>query len=404
MLRDRRLTALLAAEVVSSTGTQMTWVAIPWFVLRTTGSPQRMTWVLIAEIVPVSLTGFWGGSLAARVGTRRTMLVSDLLRAPLFGAIPFLHSLGALPFPALLALVAASGVFLSPYLTVQRTVVPELVGEDHGDVASVTALFQAANRLTIFVGPPLAGVLIALTSAPAVLWFDAATYLASFALVWLFVHPPEASVPEDRRGVFEGVRFIARDGLLRVWIPSLNAVDVCWTAFFASLPVLVVSRYDANPHVLGWLFGALGGGALVGAVVALRVVRRVEPLAMTATCFLCQVGSVWLVALPAPWPVAVTGMACGGFFMSLVNSPMQALIMLRVPREIRTQTMAVNAVVVCAAAPLALVGTGWALQHFSTRSVLGVVLAVQTAAILGVVGGALSERSSLRAASLDSAA
>jgi hypothetical protein len=44
MLRDRRLAALLAAEVISSTGTQMTRVAIRWFVLRRTGSPQRMTW------------------------------------------------------------------------------------------------------------------------------------------------------------------------------------------------------------------------------------------------------------------------------------------------------------------------------------------------------------------------
>ena len=53
LLRDRRLAALLAAEVISSTGTQMTWLALPWFVLRTSGSPERMTWVIIAEVLPV---------------------------------------------------------------------------------------------------------------------------------------------------------------------------------------------------------------------------------------------------------------------------------------------------------------------------------------------------------------
>jgi hypothetical protein len=58
ILRDRRIAALLAAEVVSSLGTQMTWIALPWFVLRTTGSPQRMTWVIIAEILPVAVLGF----------------------------------------------------------------------------------------------------------------------------------------------------------------------------------------------------------------------------------------------------------------------------------------------------------------------------------------------------------
>ena len=54
ILRDRRIAALLAAEVISSLGTQMTWIALPWFVLRETGSPQRMTWVIIAEILPHS--------------------------------------------------------------------------------------------------------------------------------------------------------------------------------------------------------------------------------------------------------------------------------------------------------------------------------------------------------------
>src|SRR5207248_5767361 len=61
----------------------ISWLALPWFVLRTTGSPQRMTWVIIAEILPIALLGFWGGAIAARMGTRRTMLACDLARVPL---------------------------------------------------------------------------------------------------------------------------------------------------------------------------------------------------------------------------------------------------------------------------------------------------------------------------------
>jgi MFS family permease len=172
LLRDRRLATLLVAEVISSTGTQMTWVALPWFVLRTTGSAERMTWVMIAEIVPIAVVGFWGGAIAARIGTRRTMLTCDVLRVPLFAAVPVLHSAGMLPFPVLLALVAASGVFLAPYAAVQRSVVPELIGEEQADVASASALFQAANRTTIFLGPPLAGVLIAIVGASDILYID----------------------------------------------------------------------------------------------------------------------------------------------------------------------------------------------------------------------------------------
>ncbi len=404
LLRDRRISALLAAEVISSLGTQMTWLALPWFVLRTTGSPQQMTWVIIAEVVPVGVLGFWGGAIASRVGTRRTMLVCDIARAPLLAAIPILHSLDLLPFPVLLALVAATGVFIAPYFAVQRAVVPELVGEEHADVAYATAFFQAANRLTIFLGPPLAGVLIAVVGAAQILYIDAATYIVSFALVAAFVHPPEVPAPADTDGVFAGVRFLLRDKLLRIWTPSFTLLDICWQLIFASLPVLVVTQYHANPRILGWLFGALGGGALVGAFASMRVVRRVEPLALSAVAFIFQMGSLWTLAIPAPWYVALAGMASAGFFMSLVNAPMQALVMLRIPRDIRTQGIAAFGVFNCIGAPIGLLLAGSALARYDTHSVLTVVLALQTIAIVAFVASALAERSALRSAAVDSPA
>jgi MFS family permease len=401
VLGDRRISALLAAEVVSSLGTQMTWLALPWFVLRTTGSPQRMTWVIIAEILPIAVLGFWGGAIAARVGTRRTMLVCDIVRAPLLAAIPVLHALGLLPFPALLALVAASGIFIAPYMGVQRAVVPELVGEEQADVAHLTALFQAANRSTIFLGPPAAGLLIALVGAANILYIDAATYVASFVLVLLFVRVPEVTVPVDDRGMLAGVRFLMRDRLLRVWAPAFTLLDTGWQLLFASLPVLVVTHYHADPHVLGWLFGGLGGGALAGALVAMRLVRRVEALTLGSAAFVCQIGSLWALALPAPWAVAFLGMVSGGFFMSLVNSPTQALVMLRIPRHLRTQTIGTFGVFQCVASPIGLLLAGQALARYDARSVLVVVLSMQTLAIAVFIVSALSERSALRAASLE---
>src|SRR5947199_257470 len=82
-----------------------------------------------------ALRRFGGGAIAARMGTRRTMLACDLARVPLLAAIPALYAAGLLPFWALLAIVSATGVFLAPYLGVQRAVVPELVGEEQHDVA-----------------------------------------------------------------------------------------------------------------------------------------------------------------------------------------------------------------------------------------------------------------------------
>ena len=401
ILRDARLRALLAAEVVSSLGTQMTWLALPWFVLRTTGSPQRRSWVIIAEVVPIAVLGFWGGAIASRIGTRRTMLACDLLRVPIVAAIPALHAAGALPFPLLLALVASSGVFLAPYFSVQRSVVPELIGEEQLDVANATAFFQAANRLTVFLGPPTAGVLIGVIGTANVLYVDAATYLVSFVLVGLFVHPPEVKTDAPPTGVLDGVRFLLRDKLLRVWTPAFTLIDVCWQLLFASLPVLVVAKYHADPHVLGLLFGGFGGGALVGAFVSLPLVKRFEALGLGATAFVFEVLSLWILAVPAAWGVAFTGMVLAGFFTSVVNAPMQALVMLRMPREVRTQGVAAFAVFQCIGSPIGLLVAGWALGRYDTRSVLAVVLGLFTVGATGFVSAALAERSVLRAA-LDS--
>ena len=62
MLRNRSLAALLAAEVVSTTGSQMTWLALPWFVLLTSGSATRMSLVVAAALIGVAAGAIPAGS------------------------------------------------------------------------------------------------------------------------------------------------------------------------------------------------------------------------------------------------------------------------------------------------------------------------------------------------------
>ena len=87
MLRDRRLLALLAAEIVSGLGSYMSFLAIPWFVLVTTGSAAQMGIVLAAEIAPIALLGIPSGTLVSRIGARTTMWACDLARAPIVSVV-----------------------------------------------------------------------------------------------------------------------------------------------------------------------------------------------------------------------------------------------------------------------------------------------------------------------------
>ena len=117
-MRNLTLPALLTAEAVSSTGSAMTFVALPWFVLVTTGSPTKMSVVLAAEILPMALLGIPSGSVVARLGARTSMLVSDIVRAPLVALVPLLHWTGHLTFPLLVLIVFLLGIFMAPYVGV----------------------------------------------------------------------------------------------------------------------------------------------------------------------------------------------------------------------------------------------------------------------------------------------
>ena len=114
----------MAARFVSLTGTNMTTVALPWFVLATTGSTTKMGLVLACQTLPAFLLGIPAGGLVASLGPRRALVLGDSLRAPLLAAVPALHRLGVLSFPLLLVLVTVIGVFSVPYAAAASSILP----------------------------------------------------------------------------------------------------------------------------------------------------------------------------------------------------------------------------------------------------------------------------------------
>jgi MFS family permease len=110
----------------------MTFVALPWFVLVTTGSAERMGWVLAAELAPLAFFGVFTGSLVARLGAKRAMLLADAGRGPLMTLIPILWWTHHLSFAALLATTFAVGTFSAIYFPSARLILPEVVARTSG--------------------------------------------------------------------------------------------------------------------------------------------------------------------------------------------------------------------------------------------------------------------------------
>ena len=153
MIRDRSILALVIGEFVSRLGSQLTNLALPWFVLVTTGSPSRMSVVFAVELAPVALLGIPAGSVLHRIGPRAALLISDGVRAPLVALVPLLHATGHLTFALLLVISAAHGLFSIGYFTAQRTILPAVVGEDEQLVARANSLVEGTTKFVRFVVP-----------------------------------------------------------------------------------------------------------------------------------------------------------------------------------------------------------------------------------------------------------
>jgi MFS family permease len=386
ILRHRPLRALLAAEVISTTGSQMTWLALPWFVLTTTHSPARMASVMAAELIGVAVTGLPSGTLLQRLGARRTMLLADAARAPLMMLVPVLHWTGHLSFPPLIALAFLLGSFGAPYFASQRMIVPELFGEDERIVGQANALFQGAIRTTMLLGPPIGGVLIGVMGSSSVLVVDAATYLVSFALVALFV-PGTAPVPAapESRGILTGVRVLFRDPLLRVWMPLFLAGDAAWLAFFAAVPVLVVHSFDADPRIAGILFAAFGAGAVCGNFLSFRYLsQRFSGLRLVALSAPLQAIPLWVLPLHVPaWTLAL-GILASGVGNGIANPTIHSLFTLRLPPAVRAKGMTAMMTMWGVFQPLGLLIAGPALSTVGVVPVLVGFAAVQTLTMIGV--------------------
>jgi MFS family permease len=396
ILRNRPLRALLAAEVISTTGAQMTWLALPWFVLTTTGSPARMTFVMMAELLGFAVAGLPAGSLLQRLGARRTMLVADALRAPLMLLVPVLHWSGHLGLAPLVAVAFMLGVLGAPYFAAQKVIVPELLGEDEATISQASALFQGAIRATMLLGPPIGGVLIGVLGAAEVLVVDAATYVVAFALVALFVPGrPGAPAEEESRGLFAGLRFLFREPLLRAWIPLFIAGDAAWQAFFAAVPVLTLERFGADAKVAGALFAAFGAGALIGNFLSFRyLAQRLDGLLLVALSVPFQAAPLWLLPLDVGAWVLFFAVLASGLANGVCNPSIHSIFTLRMPPAIRPKAMAAGGTLWGLGMPLGLLVAGPILAAYGAMPLLVGFAAVQTVCMLGVSAASLNARSS----------
>jgi predicted MFS family arabinose efflux permease len=373
ILRNPSLLALLAAELVSRIGSQMTFLALPWFVLVTTHSPAKMGIVLAVELAPTALLGVPSGTVVSRYGARLTMLGADLARVPLMLSLPVLHAAGLLTFPLLLVLVAAFGCFNAPYFASQRVILPELLGNDQQVVSQANSVLEGATQTSSLLGPPLAGVLIAAFGAANVLYIDAATFAFSFVTVLLFV-PRRAPVdsPEDAGGLWAGMSFLLRDALMGPLASVVVLLNALGQMLGASLPVLAFQRYG-DAKIGGWLFASYGLGGLIGTAIAFRLVRKVQPITLASFAALGFALPLWVLVPDVPLAPILAAIALTALCGPVINAPMFGLITTRTPPALLPKVMTAIITLATIAGPLGLLAAGALLEHQGLSVTFGII-------------------------------
>jgi MFS family permease len=335
MIRDRSLLALLTGEFVSRLGSQFTTLALPWFVLVTTGSASKMGLVFAVELAPLVLFGIPSTVLVDRLGPRRWMVTMDLLRVPVVALVPLLHEVGALSFSLVLLLGALHGTFSCGYMTSQRSILPAVVGEDERRLAQANGLVEGTTNITNLLGPALGGLLIVWLGAANVMWVDAGSFLFSALLIGSLRIQHEPPAAETRPGMLAGLRYLRTDLFLARVSASSLLFGFAFPMLAASFPVLAYEQYDRNARVAGLLFAVIGAGQVAGSLLTYRLVTRVRPMVLASAAALATGPPLWLLAPHSPlWLVGLT-LATVGASVPLINAPYIGMLQVRVPRELR---------------------------------------------------------------------
>jgi MFS family permease len=400
VIRSRPLLALTSAELISQLGSSLTGLALPWFVLVTTQSTSRMGLVFAVEVLPFVLFGLHAGVVVDRLGPRATMLLSDLARAPVVALVPFLHEVGGLSFPLILAVAFVHGGLSTAYFTCQRALIPAIVGSAEQDVARANTLLEGATNFTSFAGPALAGVLIGLLGAVNVMWIDAGSYLVSFVLVGALVRVVrDAYDREDSGGVLAGLAYIVRDRFVGRAVLSPFLFGAAFPLVFASFPVVAFRDYNHNPRVAGLLFAAYGGGTVAGSFVTYAVLARFKAKSIAVTAAAGLAIPFWLFVPRVPLAVFVAAMAVIGFGNPMTNAPYFGILTTRVPPALFPKVLQAIIVSNQVIRPAAYAAAGFLFASLGLHVIYAVAAALASAAslnfILAVRSESLEEASTL---------
>jgi predicted MFS family arabinose efflux permease len=343
--RSRDLRCLVAGQLMSTIGAQLTMVAVPYQVYTLTRSSLDVGLVSLAQVLPLICGALLGGSLADAADRRRVLLLSQLLTALCSAGLAVNADIGPALWP-LFALPSVAAGFTAATESGLSAILPSLVRRS--EVATANAVFQALFQVAQVAGPAIAGLLLAGAGVRFVYWMDVASLAAAVLATFLIGQQPAEggmSHSPGLRSVVVGLRYLRGQQVIQgAYMIDINAMVFGMPR--AVFPALAATVFGGGARTLGFLYAAPGVGALLGALTTgwVRRVRRQGRAVIAAvlvwgaaiTCF----GLVrWLPAALALLAVA----GCADVISAVFRS---TIIQLAAPDALRGRLMGVQMAVV----------------------------------------------------------
>jgi MFS family permease len=341
--RHRTFAVLWAATVLSNIGTWMHDVGAGWLMTLLAPSPVMVALVQTATALPVFFLAMPAGALADILDRRRILLTVQAAMgatALLFGLLVAAGLATSWLLLLFTFLLGAGAAFVAP---AWQAIVPQLVPRD--ELQGAVALNSLGINISRAIGPALGGLLLAILGLAAPFLFNAASFLAVIGalLWWRPSPPPPASLPAERLlgAIRAGLRYARASGPLRATLIRAVAFFLFASAYWALLPLIVRTELGGGPGLLGLLMGAVGAGAVAGALLLPRLRARLgaDHLVAGGTVLLALVLCAF-AALPGPGLALLASCLAGAAWIAVLSS-LNVSAQLALPAWVRARGLAV---------------------------------------------------------------
>jgi MFS family permease len=385
-LASRNFRLLLACDVVSTFGTAVALVAVPFAVLGIGGSAADVGYVTAAGMLPVIVFLLLGGVIADRLPRQQVMTGANVLQALAQAGSAALVLAGQAHVWELMALAAVRGIGLGFYFPASAGLLPQTVPEQHR--AQANAMDRIGRNAALITGSALGGVLVGVAGPGWGLVLDAASY-AIAALLRIGMRIPAGPRGEASRMVHElreGWREFASRRWLWAIVLEFSLLVAVWDGATEVLGPVVAHDQLGGAHSWGIVLAAQAAGAVLGGLAMIRFRPR-RMLLIGSLCTAPTSALLFTLAVPLAVPVLAVAAFAAGVCIEVFEVNWATAMQQEIPPAALSRVSSYDAMGSWGLAPVGTVLAGPLALALGTSVVLaaaGVLIVLLTAAVLCV--------------------